>query len=524
MARRRFSVRDIDEILAHWHQTGSIQSTATSLGVHRGTVRKYIQLARDRGYLPGGPPPAQGWAAFVRETVPQLVGRTNPSEAMRRIALFHQAIEEGLTQTNTATVWQRLRDEQGLKTSLTSFYRYIHLHFPQGPKGQGITVRREEPAPGSVAEVDYGLLGMWPDPATGRLRRLYAFIMVLGHSRHMFVLVTPHLDQKSWVKAHVLAFAFFGGVPARVVLDNLKTGVLKADIYDPQFNRGYAELAKYYGFLIDPARARKPKDKPQVERMVPYTRASFWKGRSFSIMEEINASARYWCLETAGQRVHGTTGKRPYQEFLAVEQQTLVPLPKEPFQVSTWTRAKVGRDCHIQVDRALYSVPYRYVGKTLEVRLTDHLVECFLDEELVKVHLREAPRGRSTRLEDYPPEKAQVLKEKPQWCRERAKSLGAQVSWVVESLLEQPTQYRLRQARGVLRLSERYGPDRLDAACARAKAFGDPSYRTVKGILEKGLERQLAFPPAAPPLGGAFLHGAAALLSPGLVPGEDHHE
>lgn len=147
--------------------------------------------------------------------------------------------------------------------------------------------------------------------------------------------------------------------------------------------------------------------------------------------------------------------RRPYQEFAVVEQEALRPLPQEPFQVTTWTRAKVGRDCHIQVARALYSIPYRYVGKTLEVRLTDHLVECFLDEELVKVHLREAPRGRSTRLEDYPPEKAQVLKEKPQWCRERARALGPQVAWVVESLLEQPTQNRLRQARGVLRLTER---------------------------------------------------------------------
>ncbi len=192
--------------------------------------------------------------------------------------------------------------------------------------------------------------------------------------------------------------------------------------------------------------------------------------------------------------------------------------------MSTWTRAKVGRDRHIQVARALYSIPYRYVGKTLDVRLSDHLVECLLDEELVKVHLREAPRGRSTRLEDYPPVKAQVLKEKPQWCRERARALGPQVAWVVESLLEQPTQYRLRQARGVLRLTERFGQDRLEAACGRAKAFGDPSYRTIKGILEKGLELQLAFPAASPPLGGAFLHGPLALLSPCLSAGEERHE
>lgn len=292
MARRRFTVRDIDEILAYWHETGSIQGTARSLGVHRNTVRKYASIAQERGYMPGGPPPAEGWRAFVREIMPEVMGRTQASEAMERIAAFHREVMEGLEQTTAATVWQRLRDERGLKVSLTSFYRYIGRHLMWGKVSKGITIRREELAPGDVAEVDFGTLGIWWDPVGKRRQRLYAFIMVLGRSRHMFVWVTHSMDQRAWAQAHIEAFTFFGGVPSRVVLDNLKSGILKADIYDPKFNRTYEELARHYGFIVDPARARKPKDKPQVERMVSYVRSSFWKGREFGPLAEINRSAR----------------------------------------------------------------------------------------------------------------------------------------------------------------------------------------------------------------------------------------
>jgi len=152
-------------------------------------------------------------------------------------------------------------------------------------------VRKEELPPGDVGEVDFGTLGLWWDAVEKRKRKLNALVMVLGYSRHMFVWVTPTIDQRAWVQGHCEAFAFFGGVPARVVLDNMKDGVLKADIYDPKFNRTYEEMARHYGFLVDPARARKPRDKPRVERMIPYVRSSFWKGRSFDSIPQISATA-----------------------------------------------------------------------------------------------------------------------------------------------------------------------------------------------------------------------------------------
>ena len=435
---------------------------------------------------------------------------------------FHREIVDGLAQTTAATVWQRLRDERGLQVSLTSFYRYVHEHVSLDQARKGITVRKDEPPPGDVAEVDFGTLGLWWDPVAGRRRKLHAFIMVLGHSRHMFVWVTSVMDQKAWVQAHVEAFSFFGGAPSRVVLDNLKAGVLKADVYDPKFNRTYEELARHYGFIIDPARARKPKDKPMVERMVPFTRSSFWKGRSFGSMHELNSAARVWCLEVAGRRIHGTTGLQPLAHFTTVEQPSLKPLLLEPFEMTTWTTAKVGLDCHIQVGRALYSVPYRYAGKTVDVRITDHLVQCFLDEELVKTHPRVSSRKRNTDWNDYPPEKARVLRENPEWRRRRAQEMGDSVGWAVGTLLDGHAQHYLRQARGILSLAERYGP-RVEAACTRARAFGDPSYRTIKGVLERGLDQVMLATTGKVALTGAFLRGPSAFLSPVLLE-EGGHE
>ena len=182
MARRRFIPTrrdDIDEILAYWHETGSIQGTARALGVHRGTVRKYVALAKGRGYRLGSDPPPGGWRAFVREALRGVIGRAGPSEAMERIAVFHEVVVEGLEQTTAATVWQRLRDERGLRASMTSFYRYMRRHVPEWRGGQRVTVRREGTPPGEVAEVDFGSLGLWWDPVAKRRRRLYAFILVV---------------------------------------------------------------------------------------------------------------------------------------------------------------------------------------------------------------------------------------------------------------------------------------------------------------------------------------------------------
>ncbi|MCL0081911.1 DDE-type integrase/transposase/recombinase, partial [Dehalococcoidia bacterium] len=171
-----------------------------------------------------------------------------------------------------------------------SFYRYLSCFLADVWKKPRITVRRSDPPPGEEAQIDFGYLGMWQDPLTGKRHKLWAFALILSFSRHMFVRIVTRMDQREWLMCHTLAFDFFGGAPKRIIPDNLKTGVIKADLYDPKFNQGN-ELAHHYGIIIDPARSGKPRDKARVERIIPYIRDSFWSGRDFTSLEEINKQA-----------------------------------------------------------------------------------------------------------------------------------------------------------------------------------------------------------------------------------------
>jgi transposase len=159
-----------------------------------------------------------------------------------------------------------------LSRSLSSFRRYLYREVREVDP-QRVVVWRPEPEPGEQAEIDLGVLGRWTDPATGLRRRLWAFVMVLGASRHQFVRPVWLLDLKTWIQCHVEAFAFFGAVPRRLVVDNLKDGMVRASLYDPKLNRTYAELAEHYRTLVDPCRSRRPTDKPVVERSLPYVHA-----------------------------------------------------------------------------------------------------------------------------------------------------------------------------------------------------------------------------------------------------------
>ena len=313
--------------------------------------------------------------------------------------------------------------------------------------------------------------------------------MVLACSRHMFVRPVLTMDQRSWTECHVAAFEFFGGVPARLVPDNLKTGVDKPDLYDPKINRSYAEMAAHYGCLIDPARALKPRDKARVERPMPYVRDSFWRGREFASLPQMQAAAVRWSLDVAGQRhCRPLAGAAPAAVFEAAEKDALRPLPAEPFVLATWATAKIGPDIHAQVDRVLYSVPWPHIGKTADVRITGTMVQFFIGGQLVKTHPRKV-RGKQTDFGDYPPEKIAFHMRTPAWCRRQAAGIGPACEQVITELLAENALYRLRSAQGVIGLADKYDPARLEAACAKAITAGDPSYRTIKGILAAGTDR-----------------------------------
>jgi len=516
-------VADVVEVLEHWGAGRPLRAIAVSLGLDRNTVRKYITPAREAGFRPGGELPAEGWSAFVARVCPELGKAKRNGAAWDELATLKEEIGARLKINRPSTVWQRLHDDQGLQASLPSFRRYVLANFPDAYGTRpGITVRRDDPPAGEEVQVDFGRLGKWTNPVTGETMILHAFIMVLSFSRHMFVTVVRRMDAPTWLMCHQRGFAFFNAVPGRVVLDNLKSGVLHPDLYDPQLNRGYAELAHHFGCLIDPARSAKPKDKPRVERQVPFVRESFWTGRSFSSLEEINTSAERWCLTVAGHRRHGTTRTEPLLLFQTIEQPAMLPLPSAPFEVVTWAKAKVARDCHVQVHGSLYSIPWRYVGQTLDVRLSAAIVRFYSGSELAKTHLRGRAGQRQTDWNDYPPEKAAFFQRSPAWCREQAAKLGPYVCAAVEELLERHQLHHLRQSQGIIRLAETYGEVRLDAACRRALAYGNAQYRTIKTILEKALDPQPS-DAASQPIAtiGAYLRGPDALFAVSTTVGDE---
>ena len=267
-----------------------------------------------------------------------------------------------------ATIHQRLSDERGLAASVASLRRYVAANLPEEARRAQVRVLRlDPPEPGQEAQVNYGRLGRWVDPATGRRHVVNAFAMVLCCSRLLFVRPVIKMDQRAWTECHAAVFGFFGGVPARLVPDNLKTGVDRPDLYDPRINRSYAELAAHYGCLVDPARSRKPRDKAQVERPMPYIRDSFWRGREFTSLKQMQAGAARWSADVAGQRsCLPLDGAAPAAVFAAVERDRLAPLPGSPFVLAEWSRCKVGPDIHVKVAQSLYSVPWKHIGKTLD--------------------------------------------------------------------------------------------------------------------------------------------------------------
>jgi transposase len=508
------TVLDILEMLVAWDAGEGISPIARRLGYTRATVRRYVAAADALGIPRGGGRRSETeWVAVTEAVRARVARQRTPGAVAAQVAAHHAYLEQRVGQVHLTVLHQRLRDEQGLAASWGVFYRYVARHWPDRlQRAPRVTIRRDDPPAGEEAQVDFFYVGLWDDPETGRRRKLYAFLLTLSHSRHQFLYPTPAEDSAAWLEGHVAAFAFLGGVPRRLVLDNLTAGITHADRYDPRVNRAYGELARHYGFLVDPTRVAHPKDKPRVERNVQYARDSCFAGRTSGSLATLRAEAARWCREVAGQRLHGTTGERPLVAFQQREAATLRPLPPQPWEQAVWTSALVGPDCHLRAGHVAYSVPFKHVNRRLEVRLGARTVQVYDGATLVTTHARQA-QGRVTRLDHYPEAGRAFLQGTPAAGLRRAQEVGPATALLVSALLGTPTLTRLREVHALLRLTERYPPERLERACARAAAAGDGRYRTVRGILERDLDSVALEPEPHAQATGAFLRGPAAFVT-----------
>ena len=246
---------------------------------------------------------------------------------------------------------------------------------------------------------------------------------------------------------------------------------------------------------------------------MPYVRDSFWRGRTFTALEGMQVDAVRWSRDVAGTRsCRPLEGASPAAVFAAVEAPALGALPTVPFVLATWSTGKVGPDIHVKVGPALYSVPWRLLGQQVHARSTATMVQVVHEGKVVATHVRRQ-RGRATNVEHYPPERIAFHMRTPTWCRQTAEQVGPACCEVVATLLEVNALFRLRAAQGVLGLRDKHTPARLEAACAKAIAVGDPSYRTIKGILIAGTESTTGASDCGAASGvPAFLHGQQALF------------
>lgn len=366
------------------------------------------------------------------------------------------------------------------------------------------TLRVADGEPGVECQLDFGRLGLTEDRSTGRRRTLHALILTAVVSRHMFVWLTFAQTLAALIAGCERAWPFYGGVFKVVVPDNLSPVVADADPVNPTFTVGWLDYAQARGFGTDPARVRSPKDKPRVERSVQYVRENFFRGESFVDLADAQRRVETWCRTTAGLRVHGTTAQRPAEHFAAVERPLLLPVPSTPYDVPIFATPKVARDLHIEVARGLYSVPAELLGQRVHVRADSRLVKVFSRGQLVKTHPRVPAGSRSTDPADYPVGRAEYALRDVATLRSKAAAAGPSVGIYAARLLDVPLPWTaMRTVYRLLGLVRSYGPDRVEAACARALELDVVNVAKISRMLEQAGEREAPPVPAPAKVVGA---------------------
>ena len=498
-----FDIKVVLERVARGESRSEIERVT---GHARKTIGRIVKRAEKLGWQPGMVVTDEFAGAVARAG--GVARDRGPGESALLLMPHQERIRTWLTPSanekrglRLAKV-QQLLAREGVRVPYSSLHRFAVAHCGFSDRRR-VTVRLDDPPPGLYAQVDFGRLGLVPD-GSGRRRLLWGLNVVLPCSRHQFLHVTFSQRIEDLIEGLEDAWVFFGGVASLVILDNLKAAVVKADRYEPLFNRAFEAYARHRGFVIDAARVHDPRGKPHVERGIQYVQENFFRGEAWLGREHVQREAIAWCLGTAGTRVHGTTRQRPLAVFENVERAALQPLVAERYDPPSWSEHKVHPDHTVVVNQGTYTLPTRFIGRKVLVESTRALVRFYSGHQLIRVRERVPVGGRCIDHADYPPEKSAYTMRDPERLITQAQEIGAAAGAFVRALLEGPTPWaRLRQAQALLRLANKYGRERVEAACERANAFDVRNTKRVEGILLQDLRAPDTDAPAGPPAAAA---------------------
>lgn len=488
MSKKETSMRKLKELLRYKGLGITQNQTERALKVSGKTIRKYWSRAETKGIV-------YSESLSEEELERRLIveyGEPIPSHRLDQCDWERIAGEVSKSKVGLNILWEEEAAAGRFHLSYSQFCRRFERHH----RRQALSFHKEY-EPGKIGEVDFCDGIDLVDLKTGAVTSTQLFLMKLGASRYVYAEFCLSQDLPTWIDLHIHAFEYFGGVPEALVPDNLKSGVSKACRYEPDLNPVYTELACHYGFVVLPARVAKPKDKPLVERAALDFQKWFyqrWRHRKFFSLAELNQQLWEDLEIYNGGKIHRRFGETRQTRFERLEKGVLKPLPEKRFEMALWKKAKTHPDCHIAFEKSFYSVPFALRGEYLDVRATFSTVEIYHKGKRVAAHLKSQQRGRyQTNREHLPPEHKAILEITPQRLLEEAVSIGPSCEAFVTELFAKYGHpiLGLRSALGIVRLVKNYPPQRVEAACQRALQYKALTFKAVRQILQRGLDRQV---------------------------------
>ena len=465
----------------------SQQNIANSCNVSKKTVNRVLKRAKELNV---------SWPLDANDTDAVLAEKFFPSvktvASNKRMPDFVYIRKELLRNgVSKKLLWTEYMEDCRANGEEPLMYSQFCYHIQQDEQNRRATMHITR-KPGEQVEVDWaGDTATIIDPDTGEIIKAYIFVGVMTYSQYAYVEAFLDTKQKSWIYAHVHMYEFFGGVAKILVPDNCKTAVIHNGGWKTQqINETYQEMAEHYGTAIIPARVRSPKDKPNAEGTVG--NISTWitaalRDEQFFSLAELNRAIRNK-LELFNQRLFQKKEGSRLSLFLGEELPLLAPLPATRFELADWKTATVQFNYHISVDGMLYSVPFEFIKKKVDVRVTDYTIEIFYNHNRIASHRR--LRGRtgqySTITEHMPEDHQKYLEWNGDRFRKWAERIGINTYTVVNAILTSKgvEQQTYRSCMGLLKLAEKHSDVTLEAACEKALTYtASPSYKSIKNIL-----------------------------------------